>query len=287
MPGILNAATNAVAGLATIQSLGNNTSLGATGASLLGANIPGIPLISFRDYFLTSMESWVATIPLRTQFIAIFDDFPVGINTDILKNLEGSDYPDINNAKTALLNYPLQRVMGCMFLQGADIPAESLENSNASIDNNRGFLQGGVLAGRSAFSGNNLTLEFRETNTSFTDFIIRPWLILAAHNGYVARDLSIPSERLKSPKTNITLVQYTRSYQKISQIPRKVWRFYDVVPLNVSTRNLTYDTEAMEHYSVPFMFDRYTVENNLYLPLPDLISKISKGHLPRISPLQR
>jgi len=287
MPGILNAATNAAAGLATFQSLGSNLSLAQTNATLLGANIPGIPLISFRDYFLTSMESWVSTIPLRTQFIALFERFPVGINTNILRGLEGTDYPDINNAKTALASYPLQNVVGCMFLQGADIPTETLAATSAPIDHGRGFLQGSILDNRDPFSNNNLTLQFRETNTSFTDFIIRPWLILAAHNGYVARNMNDSSEALKNPKTNIILVQYSRSYQNISQIPRKVWKFYDCVPLGLSTRNLTYDTESMEQYSVPFLYDRYTVENNLYIPLPDLISKIGRGNIPRISPFQR
>jgi hypothetical protein len=287
MPGILNAATNAAAGLATFQSLGSNLSLAQTNATLLGANIPGIPLISFRDYFLTSMESWVSTIPLRTQFIALFERFPVGINTNILRGLEGTDYPDINNAKTALASYPLQNVVGCMFLQGADIPTETLAATTAPIDHGRGFLQGNILDNRDPFSNNNLTLQFRETNTSFTDFIIRPWLILAAHNGYVARNMNDSSEALKNPKTNIILVQYSRSYQNISQIPRKVWKFYDCVPLGLSTRNLTYDTESMEQYSVPFLYDRYTVENNLYIPLPDLISKIGRGNIPRISPFQR
>ena len=62
MPGILNAVTNVAAGVATFQSLGTNKTLAAPSTSILGVGVPGIPLISFRDYFLTTMESWITSI---------------------------------------------------------------------------------------------------------------------------------------------------------------------------------------------------------------------------------
>jgi hypothetical protein len=286
MPGILNALGNAAAGLATIG--GVTQPGGAAQPSVITSNlaIPGIPLISFRDYFLTTMESWVTTIPLRTQYIALFDSFPSQLNTNVLQSLEriqGDNKGwDIDTAKTALLNYPLQGIVGCIFVDGINIPTETLGGGFAPIENNRGFLQGSILENRDAFANNNLTIQFRETNTSFVDMIMRPWVILAAHRGYVAT--RTPEESIK---TNITIIQYSRTFQNVSQIPRKVWRYYDCVPLTVGTRNLTYDTEAVETYDVPFIYDRYSVESNLYVPLPDLISKIGKGRLPRISPLQR
>lgn len=262
-------------------------SLAQPNINLLGVNIPAVPLISFRDYFLATMESWVTSLPLRTQYVAFFDTFPAGLNTNFIQTLEPTDASkknfDINGAKKVLTSYPLQGIVGCIFLQGADIPGENLTGDSARIDNNRGFIQGSILQGREAYASNNLTLQFRETNTSFVDMIMRPWLILASHAGYVARKRTDPL----NCKTNITLVQYTRSYQKISQIPRKVWHFYNCVPLNVSTRNLSYDSESMESYNVSFLYDNYGIENNLYLPLPDIITRISKNSIPRISPLQK
>ena len=286
MAGILNAVGNAAAGLATLGSLNNPGSLAAPSIITSNIAIPGIPLISFRDYFLTTMESWVTTIPLRTQYIALFDSFPSLLNTNILQQLEpvqGNKAGfDIDKAKTTLTSYPLQGIVGCIFLDGVNIPDDNLGSASASIENNRGFIQGSILEGRSAFANNNLALQFRETNTSFIDMVMRPWVILAAHKGYVAT--KTPAESIK---TNITIIQYSRTYQNISQIPRKVWNYYDCVPLSVGTRNLSYDTEQVDKYDVPFIYDRYTVESNLYIPLPDIISKIGKGSLPRISALQR
>lgn len=286
MPGILNAIGNATIGLATIGGLARPGGLAQPSVITSNIAIPGVPLISFRDYFLTSMESWVTSIPLRTQYIALFDSFPAQLNTNVIQNLErvqGDNKGwDIDTAKTALLNYPLQGIVGCIFLDGVNIPDDTLVGDHASIENNRGFLQGSILKNRAAFSDNNLTLQFRETNTSFVDLIMRPWVILAAHKGFVAR--KNPAENIK---TNITIIQYAKTYQNISQIPRKIWRYYDCVPLSVGTRNLTYDAEKVETYDVPFIYDRYSIESNLYIPLPDILSKIGKGSLPRISPLQR
>lgn len=285
MSSILNSVGNAIAGLATTGNNTNPGGLAQPGFLISNLAIPGVPLISFRDYFLTTMESWVTTIPLRTQFIAIFDSFPASLNTNVLQQLEpmvGSKHGfDIDLAKKLLTSYPSQGIVGCIFLDGVDIPTESLTVSNATIDNARGFIQGSILENRDPFSSNNLTLQFRETNISFTDMIMRPWVILASHKGYVATPTVATSI-----KTNITILQFSRTYQNISQIPRKVWRFYNCVPISVGSRNLSYDTEVMEKYDVPFVYDSYTVDSNLYIPIPDLIAKIGNGNIPRVSPFQ-
>ena len=286
MSGILNAVGNAVTGLATIGGVQQPGGLAAPSFIVSNLAVPGIPLISFRDYFLTTMESWISTIPLRTQFIALIESFPADLTTSMIQSLENTDGNkrgfDIDAAKNALTTYPLQGVVGCIFLDGIDIQEENLQATNAPISNNKGFLQGTILSNRSAFSDSPLTLQFRETNTSFTDMVIRPWVILASHRGYIA-----VQDPAQSIKTNITILQFSRTYQNISQIPRKIWRFYDCVPTSIDTRNLTYDKESVETYDVPFIYDWYTVESNLYIPLPDIISKIRRGSIPRISPLQR
>lgn len=287
MPSILNAVGNATTGLATIAGVAQGSILAQPSTSILGVNIPGIPLVSFRDYFLASMESWVTALPLRTQYIALIDRYPPGINTSLIQSLEPINGDkknfDVSKAKRILGSYPMNGVVGCIFLQGMQIPAESLNAGVAQIQNNKGFIQGSLLNGREAFASNQLTLQFRETNLSFVDFVIRPWLLLASHAGYVAR----PSNDPKYCKANITLIQYTRSYQKVSQIPRKIWQFYNCVPLSLSNRDLSYDTEQMDAYNVNFTYDGYGIQNNLYIPLPDIIDRLSNGLIPRISPLQK
>ena len=272
--GILNAANNAIQGASNLTRGVLGGTLAQPNINLFGTNIPGVPLVSFRNYFIQSMSTWVGSIPLRTQWVVLFDSFPIGLNSDIIRGLEPVQGDkkgfDIDRAKAFVTSYPAQGIVGCIFAQGASIPDDTLQTSVATITNNRGFIPGVISGNREAFAP--LTLQFRETNTSFIDCVIRPWVILGSHAGMVARDDNNKPEL--NPKSNITIVQYTRSYQKISQIPRKVWQFYNCVPTSVGTRNLTYDAEGMEQYTTNWSYSHYNVSDNLYLPLPDLIDKL-------------
>lgn len=113
---------------------------------LFGFNIQGVPLISTRDYFLTQMESWVTSIPLRSQWVVIIQPFPSCINSDILQGLEytGGNKKnfDVNQAYNILASYPLQSVNGCIFAQSVKLPNEGMSFENTvNVENNRGFFQ--------------------------------------------------------------------------------------------------------------------------------------------------
>ena len=283
-----------------IRGLGRNVSGLLTGenplaqpsiTSLFGFTVPGTPLISVRDYFLSQMESWFTTIPMRTQWMVLIQSYPELLQTSVLHNLERIEGNfnnfNISQAVSILKSYPLNKVAGCIFAQGADIPQlEVLETGRDKVFNQqeRGFIPGVVSNGRQPFS--DLTLQFRETNTSFVDFVVRPWIILGEHFGMIAR----PPGDERNVGTTIKILQFTRTYQQISQIPRKIWTFYNCMPTSVGNKNLTYDQESLEIDSTTWAFSNYAVENNLYLPLPDIINKINKGGfkslIPRISPFQ-
>lgn len=62
------------------------------------------------------MESWVSSIPMRTQYIIFFDSFPVGLTTGILQSLEPIQGDkknfDINRAKAFVTSFPYQGLLG-------------------------------------------------------------------------------------------------------------------------------------------------------------------------------
>ena len=279
MPGILNSINNAV------QSIGNKAnsliggSLAQPGLSLFGTNLPFTPLISFRDRFLNSLDQWNTSIPLNTQFIVLIDNFPLGLTTNVLQNLEPIVQRtgfDINLPKATLTNYKNQAIVGCIFTNGFNIGDDSLDSAAATIENNRGFIQGTILKDRSDFASNKFTLSLRETNSSFVDFVIRPWVIMASHFGMVARDKSNPAELIKDPKVNLTVVQYTRSDKGLSQIPRKTWRFYNCVPTSISTRDYQYgEGEDVKNFDTTWVYDRYEISSNLYMNIGELIKAIN------------
>lgn len=256
--------------------------------SIFGFTVPGTPLISTRDFFLTQMESWFSAIPLRTQWMLLIQGYPALLQTQVLHSLERyeGNYNnfDISQAVNILKSYPYNKVIGCVFAQGINIPSgQTLDTQRDKIfgDKQRGFLPGQISTGKNTFD--NLTIQFRETNTSFVDFVVRPWSMMSSHFGFVARE----SGDLRDMKTNITVLQFTRSYQKLSQIPRKIWTFYNCYPISVDNKNLTYDAEAMDIHSTQWSFSNYTIQDNLYLPLPDIINKISSLNFNRLSPFQR
>lgn len=279
MPGILDSINNAVQGVANATNNFVGGSVAQPGLSLLGTNLPGVPLISFRDQFLDSLGQWTSSIPLNTQFIILFDNFPLGLTNNIIQNLEPivqSTGFDINLPKSITTNLKNQGIVGCIFANSFNIGSDSLNYGNAAIPNNRGFIPGTILKDRAAFSENALSIGLRETNTSFIDFVIRPWVIMASHYGYVARDLSNPVEALKNPKTNITIVQYTRSAKGISQIPRKTWRFYNCVPVDIADRDATYESgEGVKNFTTRWVYDKYEISSNLYLNVPELLKTLN------------
>ena len=298
----------------TLGNAGNLSNLGQANINILGGNIPAVPIISYRDYFLAMMETWVASIPTNNQFIVLIETFPsalvkdwmaglldaagnaiaqagnvLGVDTGTynllpiqkLEPINGDTDAWANNTSgTLLTSYPFQRVIGCIFAQGFNIPSlDRVTTEDAGVQNNGGLIPGVIAAGRDGYAQNRLTLEFLETNTSFADNIIRPWTILTGHYGLVARNPNDKNEKLKDIKTNILIMEYTRSYQKLSQIPRKVWSFYGCAPVEVDSRqNVMKQSDEVKTYKTQWVFQKYNMKNNLYLPIPDLLQKISSGN---------
>lgn len=292
MGAISNALSNAARSLynnATGIITGQNPLVQPQIVQVLGVNVPATPLISTRDYFLAQLNTWLTTPSLNSQWICVIDRFPTTLNSGIIRTLErtGGNYNayDLNIAKSSLTSYPFQRVAGCIFANSVQIPGESYDIKSASVENNRGFIPGIVSGSRASYAENELTLGFYESNISFIDFVLRPWVLLASHYGYVTR-----KEKQYDIKCNITVLLYSKTFQNVSMIPRKVFRFYNCVPTTINTQKYDYnEKEFVESFDVNFSYTNYTVENSMYLPLPQIINTYKAGKLevPKISPFQR
>lgn len=290
-----NPITDAAAGLIRNAGgliTGRNPLFAPQATNLFGFNLPAVPLISARDYFLTQMESWVTSIPLRTQWIVLIDRYPAALNTKILQGLEytAGDKKgwDISTPVSILKSYPLQRIIGCLFASSVTIPPETLDTEFANVKNNRGFL-GGLIAAERQKYGSPLRIGFRETNTSFLENVIRPWIILASHFGFTARPGDRNGQRdYFNVKTDVTVLQFAASYQNISMIPRKVWTFYNCVPTTLSEEEMVYDPngEVLDIFQTSWFFSHYTTHSGLYFPLVNIIDRIQNGQIPQISPIQ-
>ena len=273
---------------------GTNPSFAPQVASLFGYNIPGKPLVSARDYFLSQMTSWLTTAAMTTQWVVIIERFPYALNSTFIQQLErvdgGKGGFNITPAVEALTSYPNQRVIGCLFTHSVTIPAEQYSVESVSVTNNRGFLPGVIAGGRST-EPPSLVLEFRETNGSFADSVIRPWSILTSHYGLTVRPgdyYSLIGNLYddKNMKTNIAVLQYAKTLKDISMVPRKAWYFFNAAPYNVSEQTLEYSEEKLQVMTTRWTYTNYTVTDSLYLPLGSIIDNFASGAASFINPFR-
>ena len=77
-----------------------------------------------------------------------------------------------------------QNRKGCLFVQAVQIPGESNQVNPEGLQQS-GYIRSVTGNGRDAFA--NLQISFLETNVSFVDNVIRPWVIATSHLGMIAR----------------------------------------------------------------------------------------------------
>lgn len=268
--------------------------------NLLGVDIfPFNYPFSHTENFLQNLEKWEFSIPMNFLWLVKIDVahptqasgfIPNMINTASMWMYEAGDagqhagapgtgYPgsngkgwDINQSKKEITKDSYmnagQGKSGCILAQGVVIPGENYQVDDVAINNNMGFLPGKVGGNRQPLQP--LTIEFRETNRSFPDTVLRPWIILASHMGLVARPPNDP----RNVKCNITIVQLAKTYQYIPHLERKIFRFYNCVPTRMASHELTHqDGQNLQLYSSDWAYSHYTIES---LPDMDVQAYMSK-----------
>lgn len=279
------------------------TNPGAASIQLFGTNVPLTPLVSFRNHFLRQLSTWSGSIPNQFMFLVLIDHFPAAVSTAMLQKVEPVGDGDgvannIDKNVAVTTSYLNQKIAGCVFAQGVTLPGETVQRNYAKTTKQRGFLGGLYSDARQDLEP--LTIQFLETNTSFIDFVIRPWSILTSHLGLVARPGDIPENGqsdVKNIKTNITIIQLAKTYQKRSSVQRKVWRFYNCAPASVDSAQLASNGTEMQTYNTSWFYTNYTVGGIPFIPVEEIIENFSSGklssiitgftHVTGIDPVQR
>jgi hypothetical protein len=196
-------------------------------------------ILSRRTQFLNVLSEWHSTPALAHLWVVVFN-IP-SLLTDANMNLWGEklaqDDWGVDNTINEL--HDAQKgssiITGCMFAQSVELPGEFLKTKYVGTFN-RGFTTSPVMVNRNEPYYFNIKLF--ESNSSFTDTIIRPWVILAAHFGLVARDHG------DTIKSNLTIFELAKSGDYTQDlIPRKTWHFYNCVPVRVMPQTMGYSTD--------------------------------------------
>lgn len=143
----------------------------------------------FLENFLSKFDT---AIPKGAQWILYFDFNELNTVTDTiittLKQREPGEWWDtqaIREIADSLNSETLQKNKGCLFAQAVELPSENIVTNPEGLQYN-GYIRTATGNGRGDYS-NGVRIAFLETNYSFVDTIIRPWVITTGHLGLIAR----------------------------------------------------------------------------------------------------
>jgi len=228
------------------------------------------------SFYLDVLSQWPSTVALASQWFVTFNlqsvdalnNDPAGrvslmdskgyqpwqISPDVISKLTSKEYQEVAECMS-----------GCVFARAVSIPGESVSVEHKGLDY-AGY-QGPATAGsRAKFKA--ISMNLLETNASFIDFVIRPWLVLVGHYGLVARAPGSP----KNVKcSHMDIIQFAKGgvdpasnsengyYRSQAPVLRKLVRFFNVVPTNIGDKELNHSQEGMVERSVSFAYDSYSV----------------------------
>lgn len=236
-------------------------------------------------FFYSNLTDWATSIPMQHFWAVQFEDlnFVESIRA-WMSNAKVFDEEQWDKFDTSVMYSLLTDKkqtglisdaysLGCFFARNVSIPGER----TGTVNPNLGASSGGLLFPAIVDNRNNLQnlqISFMETNASFVDTIIRPWLIMMSYAGKVARSTG---DALYIPPVNILATFYskagfldtqspnTHAKQSTSSpgpVPRKCFRFKGVMPVSVSPQEHSQVGEALQIKPVDFVYTSYTIDTS-------------------------
>lgn len=212
-----------------------------------------IPL--FFESFLSRPAS---ALPKGAQWVVDFEGLDQ-VKDAILNTakLEPGKGWDIEAGLSTIINDNDYNRKGCLFCQAVSVPGEQVIANPEGIQKNQ-FIRTATGDGRSDYTPTGLRMVFLDTNVSFVDNVIRPWVITTARLGLIARppgstnyrqDISVYKIGVLTPTTPPYILQkYT---------------FKGVCPIDVSAEEYNYTpASAPVNREATFLFHYYTLETN-------------------------
>lgn len=215
--------------------------------------------------FVNFLSDPNTSIPLESNFLIAFDalpgvlggstgnvpKFPVGYENEW--NIDDTRDVLVNTIKSSQHTSLGGQV--CLFTQGFSVPGESVAAeriSGALAGPSGGLLTGMVSKERGQYQ--QMSLGILETNSSFLDFVIRPWIALVGHYGLIARTKN--SEQ--NVKADITGILYDKNNN--NQI-RKVFKFKGCAPVQIGETDYSYGKNEIRIEKVTFAFNTFSVSS--------------------------
>jgi hypothetical protein len=205
-------------------------------------------------FFLNDfLQHPASMIPKGAQWVVQFDDIPSKIFPAIEMALRNEPEQWMIEKAFSLLNANhYQTTKGCMFAQAIDIPGESMVAAVEGTTTNN-LIRGYVGQGRNAYP--EMRMTFLDTNVSFVDNVIRPWVIATARWGLVARS------GVQNYRTNLTCYRFgvTRAGDPPSVLSKII--FKDLCAISCSNEEFNYaPTNSAKEREAKFIYSHYTID---------------------------
>tara|TARA_R110001632_G_scaffold47973_1_gene121145 strand:+ start:3036 stop:3875 length:840 start_codon:yes stop_codon:yes gene_type:complete len=228
----------------------------------------------FDEFEKTLFHNWSTALANPTLWYVQIDHIPHGLrfmNKDNIVNKEGpNNYDQFNNNQENLFKTMTNNI-GCMVVHGVTLPEMSVEASRS--DPKLGGYYGGVVAD-TIKEQNQLQIEFRETQSSITEFIIRPWIEAVAKYGFIARK----ANDKRNVKCRITIVQLGVAGPGTDPVRRKIWEFYNCAPTSVANHRLAHDgtwSAADQFINCSWVYSHYNITDVRF----ENMSELYKSHI--------
>jgi len=208
-------------------------------------------------YFHAKMCEWAYNIAQEWSWVVIIDAHSKSTLLQKIKSTLPTIEPaiwEVSQIVDDTMKDEVQNIVGCIFAEGIRIPGENtaIEYVGITDGSRRGFINAPIINGRTDFQP--LEIGFIETNQSFVDGVLRPWNIIGAHEGLLARP------RENSIKADIHLYQLAKYGADTPSIIRKAISFYDCVPIDISTQDIQYGSVEYGKKQVQFVYNYYGIQ---------------------------
>ena len=221
---------------------------------------------NLRESFFDLLKDFSTFPASRNLFLVKLYSLPAALTDENQKKLGITRNPTgVNKAKSVYEKY----ITGNEYMYlatGVDLTAEKLGVENRGSEYPNGLLPVGPFMEQKEYPDNDLDISFSETNISFVDTIIRPWIQLySVHGNFDDMDLTTNIDIFFIAKEQLTTRKTFKSVLFGSSggapVVRKIYKYRDCIPYNIVENNLAqYDTDTdIGSMAVKWRFSTYDV----------------------------
>tara|TARA_R110002110_G_scaffold9596_1_gene47134 strand:+ start:141 stop:863 length:723 start_codon:yes stop_codon:yes gene_type:complete len=232
----------------------------------MGVTLPSLDKRNLRESFFELLKDFSTFPASRNLFLVKLYNLPEALTDDNQKKLGITiNSQEIDKARSVYEKY----ITGNEYMYlatGIDLTTEKLGVENRGQEYPNGLLPVGPFMEQKDYPDNDLDIQFSETNISFVDTIIRPWIQLySVHGNFSDLDLTTNIDIYFIAKEQLTT---RKSFGSVlfgssggSPVVRKIYKYRDCIPYNIVDANVAeYDSDTdIGSVAVKWRFSTYDV----------------------------